>query len=364
MIVILVFAIALLMVLLISPSIKQLGLKLGIVDQPDARKLHHQPMVRIGGVGIAISTVFAATLGLTAQALTGQVATQPWLSIIAVLVAGIASFGIGLADDRWSVSPKLRLGLQAIVTVIVWSMGLQLHYLPIPGVGTVALGLFSLPMTFLWLAGVTNAINWLDGLDGLAAGISMIVAVMFGLIGWQQGNMAIVILALALAGATLGFLRYNALPAQMYMGDGGAYFIGGMLAGLGILSTGSSDVFSANALPYVILAVPIIDMVLVIVSRHLDGKSPFFPDQRHLHHRLLRLDRSKQATVTLIYALTAWAGFAGNMLADASHWSWINIIALFFVITFVNQTALQTASTPLNNAVINSTELDPLTSKV
>jgi UDP-GlcNAc:undecaprenyl-phosphate/decaprenyl-phosphate GlcNAc-1-phosphate transferase len=364
MILILVFAIALFTVLLISPSIKQLGLQLGIVDLPNARKLHCQPMVRIGGVGIAIGTVFAATLGLTAQVLMGQTATQPWLSIIGVLVAGIGAFSIGLADDRWSISPKLRLGLQAIITGIAWLMGLQIHHLPIPGGETIALGLFSLPITFLWLAGVSNAINWMDGLDGLAAGISLIAAVMFGLIGWQQGNLAIVILALALAGATLGFLRYNAWPAQMYMGDGGSYFIGGMLAGLGVLSTGSSDTFSANAIPYTILAVPIIDMVLVILSRCFDGKSPFFPDQRHLHHRLLRLDLSKQATVTVIYALTAWAGFAGNMLIHASRWSLINLIALLLVITFVNQTALRTASVPLNHTAINPTELDSLASKV
>jgi UDP-GlcNAc:undecaprenyl-phosphate/decaprenyl-phosphate GlcNAc-1-phosphate transferase len=352
----LVFAIALLTVLLISPSVKQLGLKLGIVDHPDVRKLHHQPMVRIGGVGITIGTVFAATLGLVSLALTGQATAQPWLNVIGVLVVGVTAFSIGLADDRWSISPKLRLGLQAIVTVIAWSMGLQIHHLPIPGIGTVALGLLSLPITFLWLAGVSNAINWLDGLDGLAAGISLIAAVMFGLMGWQQGNLAIVILALALAGATLGFLRYNAMPAQIYMGDGGSYLIGGMLAGLGILSTGSSDAFSVNAMPYVILAVPITDMVLVIISRCVDGKSPFFPDQRHLHHRLLRLHLSKRTTVNLIYGLMAWAGLAGNMLTEASRWSWINVIALVLVMTFVNRTALQTAASPINNTIINPVE--------
>ncbi|NJM44750.1 MAG: undecaprenyl/decaprenyl-phosphate alpha-N-acetylglucosaminyl 1-phosphate transferase [Alkalinema sp. RU_4_3] len=356
MIFLVVFASALFTVLLISPRIKQLGLQLGIVDYPDGRKLHHQPMVRIGGVGIAIGTVFAATLGLAGLALTGQTATQPWLNVIGVLVVGVGSFTIGLADDRWSISPKLRLGLQAIVTVIAWSLGLQIHYLPIPGIGAIALGLFSLPITFLWLAGVTNAINWLDGLDGLATGISLIASVMFGLIGWQQGDLTIVILALALAGATLGFLRYNALPAQMYMGDGGSYLIGGMLAGLGILSIGSSDAFNLNATPYIILAVPIIDMVLVIISRQMDGKSPFFPDQRHLHHRLLRLKLSKQTVVNLIYALMAWAGLAGNLLDKASYWSWINVMALAIVMIFVNRTALQTAAAPINNAVVNPVE--------
>jgi UDP-GlcNAc:undecaprenyl-phosphate/decaprenyl-phosphate GlcNAc-1-phosphate transferase len=243
-------------------------------------------------------------------------------------------------------------------------MGLQIHYLPIPGGETIALGLFSLPITFLWLAGVTNAINWLDGLDGLAAGISVIAAGMFGLVGWQQGNLSIVILALALAGATFGFLRYNALPAQMYMGDGGSYFIGGMLAALGILSTGTSEAFSANTVPYVILAVPIIDMVLVIISRRMDGKSPFFPDQRHLHHRLLRLNRSQSSVVAIIYGLTAWAGLAGNTLTYGSNWSWANLIGLVLVITFVNRTAWQTASQPIGSSTIGSIQLELFSSEV
>ncbi len=357
-----VFAVALFTVLLISPRIKQLGLQLGIVDHPDARKLHRQPMVRIGGVGIALGTLLAAIVGLTEQAVTTQ--SQPALTVIATLVAGVGFFGIGLADDRWSLSARRRLGLQALITSIAWVMGLQIQYLPIPGGTTIALGLFSLPITFLWLAGVTNAINWLDGLDGLAAGISTIAAGMFGLVGWQQGNMAIVILALALAGASLAFLRYNAIPTQMYMGDGGSYFIGGMLAGLGILITGSSDAFSLNALPYMILAVPIIDMVLVIISRWIDGKSPFFADQRHLHHRLLRLNRSQSSVVAIIYGLTAWAGLAGNTLAYASGWSWTNLIALVLVITFVNRTAWRTAALPISSGAIGPIQLELFSSEV
>jgi UDP-GlcNAc:undecaprenyl-phosphate/decaprenyl-phosphate GlcNAc-1-phosphate transferase len=359
---VLVFVIALLTVVLISPSIKQLGLHLGIVDYPDARKLHYQPMVRIGGVGIAIGTVLAIIVGLTTEAVANQ--SQPALTTIATLVVGVGFCGIGLADDRWSLSPRRRLGLQAVIACIAWLMGLQIQYLPLPDGTTIALGLFSLPITFLWLAGVTNAINWLDGLDGLAAGISMIAAGMFGWVGWQQGNMAIVMLALALSGATLGFLRYNALPAQMYMGDGGSYFIGGMLAALGILSMGTSNAFNINAMPYVILAVPIIDMVLVIISRQMDGKSPFFPDQRHLHHRLLRLNRPQSTVVAIIYGLTAWAGLVGNALTYASGWIWTNLIGLVLVIAFVNRTAWQTASRPISNGAIGPIQLELFSSEV
>jgi UDP-GlcNAc:undecaprenyl-phosphate/decaprenyl-phosphate GlcNAc-1-phosphate transferase len=338
------FLVALLSVLLISPQVKQLGFRLGIVDQPDARKLHHKAMVRMGGVAIAIGATSAIVLDLAIPMFSANMPLT--LPTLAVLVTGLGFFSIGLADDRWSLSPKLRLGLQAIVTYAAWRMGLQMDYLPVPGVGTMDLGWMSLPITFLWVAGITNAINWLDGLDGLATGVSVISALTFALLGWQQGNDAIVILSLALAGAALGFLRYNAMPAQMYMGDGGSYFIGGTLAGIGILSIGSSAEFSTNAMPYINLAIPIIDMVLVILSRCLDGKSPFFPDQRHIHHRLLRLGLAKQYAVLVIYGFTIWAGATAYCLTQNPGWGWSNVILLAVTIALFNRTALA-STTPL-----------------
>ncbi|MBE9029820.1 undecaprenyl/decaprenyl-phosphate alpha-N-acetylglucosaminyl 1-phosphate transferase [filamentous cyanobacterium LEGE 11480] len=340
-----VFAIALFVVRLISPIVKQLGLKFGFVDQPDARKLHNQPMVRMGGVGIGVGAGIAGVIGIWWQADTITL-HHSWLTIMAMFVAGMGFFAIGLADDRWSLSPKLRLGLQAVVTCLAWALGLQMHNLPIPGVGTVALGYWSLPVTFLWLAGVTNALNWLDGLDGLAAGVTGIAALTFAAIGWQQQDVVSILLSLSLAGASFGFLRYNAFPAQMYMGDGGSYFIGGMLAGLGILCTGNSDSFSLTALPYVVLALPILDMVLVIGSRVFGGKSPFFPDQRHIHHRLLRLHLTKQASVVFIYILALWAAVTANWLLYTP-WAWSNVVLLALLLTFVNRAGLQTASTQL-----------------
>lgn len=344
--IVLVFVISLLLVRLISPTVKRLGLQFGFVDQPDERKLHQRPMVRMGGVGIGLGAVVACGFGIWQESdeLTLQ---HSWLTIAATLFAGICFFAIGLADDRWSLSPKLRLGLQAVVTMISWFLGLQMHHLPIPGVGVVALGYWSLPITFLWLAGITNALNWLDGLDGLAAGISTIAALTFAAIAWQQQDIVSLLIALSLAGASMGFLRYNAFPAQMYMGDGGSYFIGGMLAALGILSTGSSESFSLNAMPFVVLALPILDMVLVIIARLLDRKSPFFPDQRHIHHRLLRLHLTKQASVVAIYLCALWAGVTANWLLY-SPWAWGNVVCLALLMTFVNRMGLRTATISLN----------------
>ncbi len=230
------------------------------------------------------------------------------LEVWGLLVGSLGFFLIGLADDIFNLPVSTRLLLQVIVASLAWSMGVRVEHLPIPFEGAVPLGILSLPITIIWLSGVTNAINWMDGLDGLAAGVSAIAASVLFVVCWQMHHPAAALIALALAGATLGFLRYNANPAKIFMGDGGAYFIGFTLAGVGAIGLMKDATFTPVVLPYLILAVPIADMVRVILTRLRDGKSPFFPDQRHLHHRLLQAGLSHQSTVLLIYGLTLWMG--------------------------------------------------------
>jgi UDP-GlcNAc:undecaprenyl-phosphate GlcNAc-1-phosphate transferase len=336
MIVLLSFCFSLCFVLLITPFVKQLGSQWGILDQPDARKLHQIPMVRVGGLAILLGTLLSCGLSL---ALSVPPTSQEWLPVIGVLLVSVGFFGIGFADDRWQLSPYWRLLLQAIVVGIVWLMGVQIHTLPIPLVGTVPLGMLSFPITFLWLAGVANAINWMDGMDGLATGITTIAAAMFALLAWQHQDMPVLILALSLAGAALGFWKYNRKPAQLYMGDGGSFFMGGMLAGIGLLSMTNSG-FTANAVPYIVLAVPIVDMVLVMLARVMNHRSIFFPDQRHIHHRLLRLNLPQSMVVWTIYSLVLWSGLGANYLL-VNAWGWSSVVGVLSALAFVNRTSLK-----------------------
>ncbi|OUC16556.1 MAG: hypothetical protein B0A82_01015 [Alkalinema sp. CACIAM 70d] len=323
----LTFASTLLGGLCLTPLAKILGASWGFLDQPDSRKIHQQPMVRMGGLAICAATF----LGLLGMMVAGVALPTSNPAFMAMLLGSVGFFAIGLADDRWSLSPILRLGLQGIITVITWYFGLRLDVLPIPGIGTIDLGLFSLPITFLWLAGVTNAINWLDGLDGLASGVSAIAAMMFALVNWKLGNSDIALVSMAVAGATIGFLRYNFKPAQLYMGDSGSYFLGSMLGGIAILTVQNHANFTLAMLPYVILAVPILDMTFVIVSRLREGKSPFFPDRRHIHHRLLQAGLSQTSAVLSIYGLMGWAGLSGILL-NINYVAWSNVFLLVFIL--------------------------------
>ncbi|MGH2414256.1 MAG: MraY family glycosyltransferase, partial [Microcystaceae cyanobacterium] len=196
---------------------------------------------------------------------------------------------------------------------LAWWVGVRIDFLSVPFDGLIQMNWLSLPVTILWLVGMANAINWIDGLDGLAAGVSGISAVVMLIVTLFMDQPAAALIAAALAGGALGFLRYNFNPAQIFMGDGGAYYMGFTLAGVGVvglvkITAMTTVAVTAVLLPYLILAVPILDMSIVIVSRLSNGKSPFIADKRHLHHRLLKAGISHRLTVLFIYALTLWVG--------------------------------------------------------
>jgi UDP-GlcNAc:undecaprenyl-phosphate/decaprenyl-phosphate GlcNAc-1-phosphate transferase len=311
----LAFLIASLTVLTTTPIIKTLAIQWGHLDRPNHRKIHQSPTVRLGGISIFLGF----TLALIALHFLGGFQTLPPLQAngtYAVALGALAYFTIGLLDDFLNLSPLLRLILQIAVAMYAWSTGVQISFLTIPGLGLTHLSdSFSLLVTVLWLVGITNAINWMDGLDGLAAGMSGIAAtvMLFTCIYMHQPGAAI--LAAAVAGCSLGFLRYNFNPAQIFMGDGGSYFLGFTLAGISVIGLAKGVTTIAVllpsvivSLPYLILALPILDMSAVILDRLRCGKSPFTADKRHLHHRLMNAGISHRRTVLYIYTLTLWIG--------------------------------------------------------
>ncbi|MBD1919599.1 undecaprenyl/decaprenyl-phosphate alpha-N-acetylglucosaminyl 1-phosphate transferase [Microcoleus sp. FACHB-831] len=298
----LAFLISGFVVLWTTPVVKKIGLKSGRVDKPNERKVHDRPMVRLGGVSIFAGTIIALVIVWNAGGF-GVLPPEKESEIWAVTLGGLGFFLIGLADDLFNLSPFVRLLMQAIVASWAWHSGVQIEFLTIPGIGLVTLpDSIGWPITIIWLVGMANAINWIDGLDGLAAGVSGIAAVVMLIVSLFMHQPAAALIAAALAGGSLGFLRYNFNPAQIFMGDGGAYFIGFTLAGVAAIGLVKSTV------PYLILAVPIVDMSVVILARLRHGKSPFTADKRHLHHRLLQAGLSHRLTVLFIYTLTLWVG--------------------------------------------------------
>ena len=307
------FVVSALMVLLSTPFVRRVGLKSGRVDLPGGRKMHKTPMVRLGGISIFAGTLISllvvwATGGFIDA--SGQPLSPPdEYAIWGVTIGGLAFFLIGLMDDLFGLSPFSRLLMQAAVATIAWHVGVSIDFLTVPFYGLVSLpDMISLPVTILWLVGMANAINWIDGLDGLAAGVSGIAAVIMLVVALFMDQPAAALIAAAISGGALGFLRYNFNPAQIFMGDGGAYFMGFTLAGVGVIGLVKSVTTAAVFLPYLILAVPILDMSAVILDRIRCGASPFVADKRHLHHRLLKAGLSHRVTVLFIYVLTLWAG--------------------------------------------------------
>jgi len=304
------FLISGLVVLLTTPIVKKIGLKSGRVDLPNGRKVHQHPMVRLGGVSIFLGTLIALLVVWRAGGF-GILPPAKDYEIWGVAIGGICFFLIGLADDLFNLSPFTRLLTQVMVATFAWNAGVQIEFLTIPFAHGSLVALpdwVSLPITVTWLVGMANAINWIDGLDGLAAGVSGIAAVTMLIVSLFVNRPEAGLIAAALAGGLLAFLRYNFNPAQIFMGDGGAYFVGFVLAGVGVIGLVKSVTTAAVLLPYLILAVPILDMSAVIIDRLRCGKSPFKADKRHLHHRLLNAGLSHRLTVIFIYSLTLWVG--------------------------------------------------------
>ncbi len=309
----LAFIISATVVLILTPIVRKAGLASGRVDLPGDRKVHSQPMVRLGGVSIFFGVLIALLIIWASGGFIGTdglpLKPEAEYAVWGVTMGGLAFFLIGLIDDLFGLSAISRLIVQAAVASVAWKVGVSINFLTLPMIGITTLpDWVSLLVTIFWLVGMANAINWIDGLDGLAAGVSGIAAVLMLVVSLYMGQPAAALIAAALAGGAIAFLKYNFNPAQIFMGDGGAYFIGFTLAGVGVIGLVKSVTTVAVLLPSLILAVPILDMSTVILLRLRRGLSPFVADKRHLHHRLLNAGFSHRFTVLFIYALALWVG--------------------------------------------------------
>ena len=326
--------------MLLVPLVRTFGLRYGFTDKPDSRKQHSTPMVRLGGVAM----VLGFGLSLTAVWLIGGfglLAPARDQLIWSTLAGSLCFFLIGLADDLFALSPWPRLAGQVAVSAVIWSEGVRIGAIDLPwlsasGSAIVLPDLFSLIATVIWLVGITNAINWLDGLDGLAAGVAGIASVGLVSVSFSLHQVAAGFLAAALAGACLGFLRHNFNPARIFMGDGGSYFLGFTLAAVSIVGPAKGLTTVSLLLPLLILSLPLADMSAVIMGRLREGRSPFYPDRRHLHHRLLRAGFSHRRTVLLIYVFTQWLAALALVVANAEmRFFWLALATAILVATVV-----------------------------
>lgn len=292
------FLIAVCVTYVLTPFVKKLAIRVGAVDNPNARKVHLQVVPRLGGLGMYVGFLAAVLYSLP---LTPDV--------VGLLLGSAVIVAVGIWDDICQIPAKVKLAGQILAAVVLVLAGVRVDWLMNPlGEYIYLSAVLSVPLTILWVVGFTNMVNLIDGLDGLAAGVSSIAAISVALIAYQMGQWASVAIMLAMAGAAVGFLQYNFNPAKIFMGDTGSMFLGYTVAAVSIMGVMKTAATVALVVPVIALGLPIMDTALAILRRLWAGVPVFAPDRGHLHHRLLDKGLSHKQVVLMMYAITAFLG--------------------------------------------------------
>ncbi len=295
--------VAALLALVLTPIVRRTVIRLGMVDEPEARRVNVDPVPRAGGLATAASFILVAlgVIVVNDRLLLVPVPTFVGAPELIALLGGAALAAlIGLIDDYLQLRARWQLLGQVGLAVWAVALGIEVGFINAPLGGIIVLdGWLAVGFTVFWIVGMINSVNFIDGLDGLSTGIGIIAAVTLGIISLTTtiGQPLIAVLCFALAGALLGFLRWNFHPATIFAGTSGTMFLGFTLAVLAVLGT------AKVAVALLVLGVPIIDTFWIIVRRLAGGRAPFSPDRGHIHHRLLDLGLSHTQTVLLIYAI-------------------------------------------------------------
>lgn len=307
--------------ILITPLVKNLAFKIGATDKPNQRKVHEKIMPRLGGLAIYISFIIGFLI-------LGP--DKPYA--IPILIGGTVIIITGILDDMMELSAKIKFGGQLIAAlIVVFFGGIQLEFIKLPFGGELNFGFLDIPITILWIVGITNAINLIDGLDGLAAGVSSIALLTISGMAVSMGDGFVSVLGGILLASTLGFLVYNFHPAKIFMGDTGALFLGFMISVLSLLGFKGVTVVSL-IIPIIILGVPISDTFFAIIRRIVHKQPISAPDKSHLHHCLLRLGFTHKQTVLIIYAIAAFFALAAVIFSQAKIWGAIVLVAVILIL--------------------------------
>ena len=332
--IIMTFSIGFIVSFFMTPFVKNLAIKVKAVDVPkDDRRVHKNPTPLMGGMAIILGFIMAIIYHFVMAGFDVVVFDNKILGLIlGILVIEIA----GVWDDIKPIRPWTKLIFQIIAAAIVVGFGVRVEFLTNPFVegGMFELGIWSIPITMLWIVGITNAINFIDGLDGLAAGVATISSLSLLFIAVYLNQPQTIILAAGLAGATMGFLPFNFNPAKIFMGETGSAFLGFTLGTISIMGLVKSYTAIAIVVPLVVLGLPVFDTAFAIVRRVLSGKSPMEADRGHLHHRLLDSGLSQKQSVIILYIVSAFLGLAGIVLIETGIWKF-TILILTIVIFII-----------------------------
>lgn len=311
------FVVAVVVTYVLTPMVKNFAVKVGAVDRPDSRKVHHKVIPRLGGLAIYIGYMVSVLYNVP---MTDYVVGLLTGSTVLVLV--------GIWDDIKQIGPRTKLVGQILAAGVLVAFGIQIDYVTSPWGHVIFLEYLSIPLTIFWIVGFTNIVNLIDGLDGLAAGISLIACVAIFSVTNQMGQTDLAAITLALAGAASGFLRYNFNPAKIFMGDTGSMLLGYTMAAISVIGTVKTAATIALVVPVIVLGLPILDTTFAILRRYLSGKPVFKPDKGHIHHRLLAMGLSQKQAVLMMYAVTALLGCLAVIIAKVNIWLGMLLVVL------------------------------------
>lgn len=326
-----------------TPLVMRLAHKIKAVDVPNHRKIHQVPIPTLGGLAIFGSFLLGVWI------------LQPDSSYhLAIMLGASVIVAVGVVDDFMELTAKAKFLFQLIAAgIIVFGGGIQVEFINLPFGGQLEFGLLSAVVTIFWIVGITNAVNFVDGLDGLAAGLSAIALFTISIMAVFMGNMYVLTMAVLLFWSVLGFLPFNFHPAKIFMGDTGALFLGFMIAVLSLLGFKNVAIISF-VIPIFILAIPIFDTLIAIVRRLVQKRSISSPDSSHLHHRLMKLGMTQKQTVLFLYVLGAMFSVAAILLSMSTIWGaiLIGLISLFVIQVLIETLELVDSQfKPLTNLV-------------
>ncbi len=302
---------AFLIAFLLTPIVKSLAFKVGAVDVPkDNRRMHKTPIPRMGGLAIFLGFLLSTLLFVEL--------TQP---VRGMLLGGIIIVILGIFDDIYALPALPKLFVQIAAALIAVFHGNVIQVLSNPNVFSSepywVLGALSVPVTVIWIVAITNAVNLIDGLDGLAVGVATISSLTMLVIAMLVSDGLVAVIMAALAGACLGFMPYNANPAKIFMGDTGSTFLGFILATMSIQGLFKVYTIISFAVPFLMLGLPIFDTCFAIFRRLSKGQNPMSPDRSHVHHRLIDMGCNQKQAVAVLYVISAILGLSAVVLTTS-----------------------------------------------
>ena len=322
----LAFAVSLLVAYVMTPPVKRFAEKVGAIDVPrDNRRVHDHPIPRMGGLAIFIGFVLSLIFFVPMST-----------KVLGLLVGSVIIAVMGGVDDIVSLNPWVKLAGQIVAALVAIRCGLVFDVISNPNIFAeetyIEIGWLSIPLTMLWIVGCTNAVNLIDGLDGLAVGVSAISSMTMLIVSLFVSEPVVSIILAALTGACLGFMPYNLNPAKIFMGDVGSQLMGFVLSTASIMGLFKLHAIITFFVPLLALALPLADTIFAFFRRILHGQSPFKADKGHFHHRLLAMGLNQKQVVAVLYGISAVLGLLAVLMAgDSMAVKIICLVAAFII---------------------------------